>query len=541
MGAMPLDMELEPDLLPLRDSAGRPCGLFSDHGSWLAACWGDGPEVFTLWDTTRCPAEEVFLLGVQQPVVRRVVWPDRLDIELADGSLLQLGYVERDLLFLTCPDDLPVRVERAGDGPDHRRVPGGWLIGRNPGLAAPVAPFVANRERWSGWRQRVLATLPEDATEQERRLALRAALTLEWNRRGPLGAMAGEGVIPTPFGYPGYWAAESWRVAHALAPTEPRLALALLHAQFARQAPDGMVPDTVRADPDDENWSNTKPPRAAWALEAIAARTGPDAIDALLPRCAAQLDWWHAQRRQADDRCYRPGGRDAETASWDAGWDRSHRFDGVKLSRRPPWRLLDLWPVDLNALLLVEWRAIARLAADRDAALAETAEQRARALESALGEAWDADLGLYVDRAPDAPPEWRALRTAASLYPLWAGLGGDDERAAMCAQILDPARFATPMPFPSVAADEPCFDPRGFANGSVFLEPAALALRLLGSDGAALRARLLDALAAWPSLYECYDPTEAAPVRMPQTAYPQASGTAAAVLELLRGGPSPAV
>jgi putative isomerase len=295
-----------------------------------------------------------------------------------------------------------------------------------------------------------------------------------------------------------------------------------------------MVPDTIRAKHEDENWRNTKPARAAWALDALAT-AAPEAVAEFLPRCLQQIEWWHALRRQDHDTRYRPGGADLESAIWDTGWDESKRFEDVGLSRRTPWKLLDIWPVDVNALLLVELRALRSLAErSGDEHLRTDLRRRTRTLEAALGEHWSSELGLFVDRVPDpAPANWRPLRTLASAYPVWAGLGGAAARAGLAKELLNPERFATPMPLPTVAADEQGFDPLGGWNGSVFPEHAATALLALGEAGESLHTRFLEGLDRLPALYECYDPLTGEPVRGERPAYAQSSATAAAILELV--------
>ncbi len=521
------------NLLALREEGDGMSGLFSDHGSWLAACWGEEGDVFTLVDTTSTPAKIVLTIGVQQAIARRTVWPDRLEVELADGSSMVLGYAGREQLYLRCSDDLPLTVDRAADGPYHRRVRGGWTIGT--GTAGEIRDDCEerNRERWLAWLEDRCAAAP-DLVGTERILFLRALLTLAWNRRGPLGEIEGGACLPTPFGYPGYWAADSWRIAHALADIDPTAAADQLRVQFSRQAPDGMVPDTIRASHDDENWRNTKPARAAWALDAMAAVT-PSVIDEFLPHCLQQIEWWHALRRQDHDTRYRPGGADRESAIWDTGWDESLRFEALAMSRRTPWKLLDIWPVDVNAVLLVELRSLRSLA-ERvgNDNLRDDLRRRMRALETSLGEHWDSTLGLFVDRVPDpAPAAWRPRRSLASAYPVWAGLGGAPARAALAKELLDPKRFATPMPLPTLAADEEGFDPLGAWNGSVFPEHAATAILALGKAGESLRSRFLECLNRQPALYECYDPLTGEPVHGDRAAYAQSSATAAAILELV--------
>lgn len=82
--------------------------------------------------------------------------------------------------------------------------------------------------------------------------------------------------------------------------------------------------------------------------------------------------------------------------------------------------------------------------------------------------------------------------------------------------MLDPKRFATPMPLPTLAADDARFSPiKGYWRGPLWLDQARFgveALRRYGhvAEADALSARLLlaaDGLAAQAPMYENYDPT----------------------------------
>lgn len=533
-----MKVELYPDLLSLRDAAGRRVGLFSDRGSWLALCWGEGKAIEV--HDTRLPAHPqppelppaCAFLDFGSPPRRRTVWPERLELELADGRVVQVGFSAPQTIFVSGAAEVHSQLPQ-------RLVEDGILLGEN--LDRPTQPGVLQRNRSVRQRafDRAAALLPTSATPRDRLLVARAITTLSWNWRAPIAELIADGCIPSPFAYRGYWGWDSWKHAHALAHIAPEFAGDQIRVQLARQR-GGMVPDTVMPWSISDNWKNTKPPLAAWALAEVSKSLASENRHAaplareLYPACAATLRWWDGMRRHSGETLHRPGGMNWETATWDLGWDRSARFEGVALRPHGEWRLLDAVPPDLAAFVLVECQALARLAA-----LARKDEQtwRQRALEQqrACAELWDERLGAFTDRRDDGKP---GLLSAACALPVWAGAASAAQAARTRDLLADPRHFGAPLPFPALALSAPGFDPDDYWNGGVWLDQAAWMLAALGVDPRAvpLRERLLDCLAQKETFWECLNPLTGNPCAGGRPAVPQFSWSAAGVLEILTGG-----
>ncbi len=536
-----------PDLIQLRDELGEVTGLFSDHGAWFGVTWGERANFEIHLRPAEAGARRA-LLHLGAPFRGRTVWADALEGDLLDGAHLRLGFVSPDALVVEVRHDreprvgcdLPFSVVAAGEGR--------WLVVVAPEGGAVRDPdcLDANRTRWDEMFRRAFHGL-RLAGEAAAELAVARAVTvLGWNRRAPRGDLAHHGVIPSPFAYPGYWAWDSWKHAHALATVEPWLAAEQLRAQFQRQDRDGQVPDTCMPQRSRDHWDNTKPPMAAWALEALWRQTEDRALLAeLYPPCARQFVWWDRFRRRPGEALHAAGGVDRRTAMWDSGWDDSRRFEEAPLEKGPGgWRLFRLWQPDLNTWLLGEARILARLARvlDQDPA---PFEADARRLEEGLRRLLDPDTGLWRDRLveEDGSPGPFARLSSACWHPYWAGLGGEAEGRALLEALEDGRRFGTPLPFPALPRDDPGFDPDGYWNGAVWFDQAALAVAALerletGAGEEPLR-RLLSAAADHPNLYENYSPLTGAPAQGARPAAPQFSWTAAAILEMARGGPTP--
>jgi putative isomerase len=531
-------VEHYPDLLPLRDAAGRRVGLFADRGSWLALCWGDAAAI-EIHDT-RTPnhpqppelPSAFASLDFESKPVRRTVWPDRLELELSDGRTVLVSFSAPQTLLVT-------GAERVRTELPQRLVEDGILLGEH--LDRPHPPGLLERNRAMRQRafDRAATLLPATSTPRDHLLAARAITTLAWNWRAPIAELTADGCIPSPFAYRGYWGWDSWKHAHALARIAPEFAGDQVRVQLARQR-GGMVPDTVMPWSISDNWKNTKPPLAAWALAEIARSLTAESRHAaplareLYPACAAALRWWDTMRRHPGETLHRPGGVNWETATWDLGWDQSARFEGVGLRTHGEWRLLDAVPPDLAAFVLVECQALARLAAlsrkDEQTWLQRASEQR-----RACADLWDARLGAFTDRRDDGQP---GLLSAACALPVWAGAATSEQTERTRDLLADPAHFATPMPFPALARSAPGFDADDYWNGGVWIDHAAWSLAAMGSDPRALplRERLLDGIARQGTLWECFNPLSGNPCAGGRPAVPQFSWSAAGVLEILTGG-----
>jgi glycogen debranching enzyme len=94
----------------------------------------------------------------------------------------------------------------------------------------------------------------------------------------------------------------------------------------------------------------------------------------------------------------------------------------------------------------------------------------ARIADAVNARLWDEEAGFYFDRwGPEAGHVAR-VRTPAAFTLLYAGELVPRERAArLLDQLLDPARFWTRWPVPTVARDDTSFDPDEYWRGSAWV------------------------------------------------------------------------
>ena len=414
-------------------------------------------------------------------------------------------------------------------------------------VVAPEAAFVANTERWSGYLQRILAGSPELLRQPRyRRVAVKALETLLSNWRAARGDLLHGGVLPSYSNpeFNGFWAWDSWKHALALARFAPELAREQIRAMFDYQADSGMIPDVVYPDRTQNNWRNTKPPLAALAVWEVYRHTHDVGfVRAMLPALLRYHRWWYANRDHDGDGLAEYGSTDGTlvAAAWESGMDNAVRFDQTHMVRNGPqaWSM-DQSSVDLNCFLYVEKErlaALATVAGDRRLAgeLHAAAAQLSGLLRARFYDRHDRyfhDITVPGHRYVGGPgPEgW---------MPLWARVASREQAAGTVTLLRDPAKFATYMPFPTIAADNPAFAPRtGYWRGPVWIDQAYFGVRALQNYGyrataARMRRQLFEnayGLMDRAPIYENYDPRSGAGLNSANFSW-----SAAYFLLLLRG------
>ncbi len=195
-------------------------------------------------------------------------------------------------------------------------------------LENPQAHYAANDERWNGYLSKVLR---HDMPHDYNRIAVKSVVTLISNWKTHKGGLLHEGVIPSHAVsyFNGFWAWDSWRFCVALAPIHPELAKNNMRAMFDYQLPDGMIIDCIYTDPAENNARDSKPPLAAWAVDAIFESTRDTAfLREMYPGLLAYHRWWYAERDHDGNGICEFGSVDGTlvAAKWESGMDNAIRF-----------------------------------------------------------------------------------------------------------------------------------------------------------------------------------------------------------------------
>jgi putative isomerase len=407
------------------------------------------------------------------------------------------------------------------------RMAGGYEI-----FVDPEAHFSRNRERWTGYLTSAFENSDlERLTSVTRMVAVKAVETLITNWRGPYGHLFHNGLFPSYAyrGFHGVWSWDSWKHARALANFVPELAKDQLRVMFDYQDRYGMVPDVIYADSAENNWRDTKPPLSAWAVWSIYERTSDGQfLEEMYPQLWRYHEWWYANRDHDVNGLCEYGSTDGTrvAAGWESGMDNAVRFDEAAMlqNNERAWSLSQE-SVDLNSYLYAEKLYLASMADElarvRDAALLRAAAEDLRDLiqstmfDEETGYFYDVDIETKQPLLVQGPEGW---------IPLWAGVATEAQARQVVRVLMDPNKFATHVPFPTLAADHEKFDPRdGYWRGSVWLDQAYFAVKGLERYGYVreaneMRARLFEGpqgLLEDAPIHENYHPLTGEPLNAP--------------------------
>jgi len=313
-------------------------------------------------------------------------------------------------------------------------------------------------------------------------LAAKSIFTLLNNRQGPQGGLKHEGIYPSYTGFAGFWAWDSWKHAYALAGIAPELAKNNIRAMFDYQDSCGMVADCIFIDTAENNYRDTKPPLAAWAVAEIFRLTSDTGfVREMFPKLLKYHRWWYTHRDHDHNGLCEYGSADGslQAARWESGWDNAVRFDSAKMVKNNShaWSM-DQESADLNSYLMAEKQCLARLAFTLgEGSTAGRLDSEAVELGNMVRKMmWDETSGFFYDIRLGSKKPVRVAEPNGWI-PLWAGIATKAQAARIREHILDPAEFNTFVPFPTVAANNPGFNPgKGYWRGPVWLDQAYFAI-----------------------------------------------------------------
>ena len=350
-------------------------------------------------------------------------------------------------------------------------------------LSDPSQALQANADRWQGYLSKVLR---DDLDPAYDRIAAKAVTTLISNWRTHRAGLLHDGIIPShAVGYfVGYWAWDSWRFCAATARFAPELAKNNMRAMFDYQQPDGMVIDCVYTDPSENNARDSKPPLACWAVDEIFTHTGDTAFVAeMYPSLLAYYKWWFQKRDHNGNGFCEYGSTDGtlEAAAWESGMDNAIRFDETQMLKNEG--AADAWSmnqesIDLNAYLALECRLLQKFAhlvgKEFDGPLMEP--------QAVSTHFFDEETGFFYDRRL-ADDSFVREPGCEAYTALWTQVATPAQVERMMPLLQDTTKFSTFIPFPTVAADNPRYNPRGYWRGPIWLDQTYFAIRGLRNYG----------------------------------------------------------
>lgn len=349
-------------------------------------------------------------------------------------------------------------------------------------LSNPQEELKANKERWEGYLNKILR---KDMKPEYDRIAVKAVVTLISNWRTHRGGLLHEGIVPSHavYYFVGFWAWDTWRFSAALAKFDPELAKDNIRAMFDYQQPDGMIIDCIYTDPAENNARDSNPPLVSWAVDEIFTHTNDTAfISEMYPQLMAYYKWWYSKRDHNHNGMCEYGSTDGtlEAAAWESGMDNAIRFDDTKMLKNSgaedAWSM-DQESVDLNAYLALECKLLKKFAG----ILGVTFDGPDYGNQVA-DYFFDKEKGFFFDRRLK-DGSFIQEPGCEAYTPLWTEVATADQVKAMLPLLTDTAKFSTYIPFPTVAADNPKYNPRGYWRGPIWLDQTYFAIRGLRNYG----------------------------------------------------------
>ena len=349
-------------------------------------------------------------------------------------------------------------------------------------LNNPAPALQANSERWEGYLTKILR---DDMKPEYDRIAVKAVTTLISNWRTHRGGLLHEGIVPShAVGYfVGFWAWDSWRFSAGTAKFDPELAKNNIRAMFDYQLPDGMIIDCIYTDPSENNARDSKPPLVCWAVDEIFTHTNDTAFVAeMYPQLLSYYKWWYEKRDHNRNGMCEYGSTDGtlEAAAWESGMDNAIRFDDAVMLKNEGYE--DAWStdqesVDLNAYLALECKLLKKFAG-----LLNIPFEAPDYSSQVADYFFDKEMNFFFDRRLKDGSFIREPGCEA-YTPLWTQIATQQQVDAMLPMLQDTAKFSTYIPFPTIAADNPKYNPRGYWRGPIWLDQTYFAIRGLRNYG----------------------------------------------------------
>ncbi|MEW6403242.1 MAG: trehalase family glycosidase, partial [Chloroflexota bacterium] len=324
-------------------------------------------------------------------------------------------------------------------------------------LAHEPLPFSQVRaeamEHWQKW-----FNLAPPVDEKYQQTYAYAWWVMGCNLLSPFGKLGFESTAPSKSTYIGIWLWDSAFHAIAYRHINPALARDQIRAMLAHQLPNGMLPDAIHDEGVVTDIDHpiqglvTKPPILAWASLKI-HEIAPDAefLTQIYEPFVRLNRWWFEYNDDDHD------GLAQYNHPYSSGLDDSPLWDHGMPVESP----------DLNTYLCIQMQSLAEMAEalgmPEDGSLWRS---RAAAIAKRMIEdLWDEESGLFRTVHNEQPVP---VITPFSLLPLWTGALPEKYSARLIAHLKDPREFWGERVIPTVARNDPAYDPDTMWRGPIW-------------------------------------------------------------------------
>ncbi|MBI9068582.1 MAG: hypothetical protein JEZ09_14900 [Salinivirgaceae bacterium] len=354
----------------------------------------------------------------------------------------------------------------------------------------PRKSVADNTIRWNAYINKTIATTNAWGDKLEyQKIAVKALNTLVNNWRKPYGHLYHQGLFPSYAVdyFNGFWAWDSWKHAVALAVFEPELAKDQIRTMFDYQNAAGMVADCIYADSSENNWLNTKPPLATWAVYEVFQKTQDTSfVKEMFSKLEKYHKWWYLYRDYNKNSLCEYGSSDQSlvAAKWESGMDNAIRFDNSNMIQidKNNWAF-NQESVDLNCYLFQEKTLLKELS------LILNFSEKAKEYQNAADKIqllinlhfYDEESGYFYDLETknnllvkiQGPEGWS---------PLFTKTASNMQAQKVMRVMMDTTKFASYIPFPTASISENEFS-SGYWRGPIWLDQTYFAIASLVNYG----------------------------------------------------------
>jgi putative isomerase len=361
--------------------------------------------------------------------------------------------------------------------------------------------YALAEKHWESWFDRVPPVM-----EKYRLSYAYAWWIMANNLIAPKGQVAYEAMTPSKNYYVGLWLWDSAMHALAYRYVDPELARNQLRAMISHQLSDGMFPDAVY----DEGVISemkypvkaevTKPPILAWtALKLHEAHPDKDFLQEIYMPLVRWNSWWFSMNDDDVD------GLAQYNHPYSSGLDNNPLWDFGMPVESP----------DLNTYLCVQMGSLA-IMAEELGMLPEAQMWRRRAkaiVQRMIEDFWDAEVGIFRALHNEEPVP---VITPFNLYPLWTGQLPPPIQNRLVEHLRDPEMFGGEYVIPSVARNDPKFEPDNYWRGPIWANINYFFIEALSQVGEyelarTIREKTLDMIMQNRDFYEYYNAANGKP------------------------------
>lgn len=359
----------------------------------------------------------------------------------------------------------------------------------------------ASTKRWHAWFDRI-----PTVDKQYQRTYAYAWWVMANNLISPQGMVTLESMAPSKLSYVGLWLWDNALHALAYRHVDAELARNQIRLMLAHQLPNGMLPDAVFDEgvvaSIDHPFTGevTKPPILAWsALKMHEVDPDLNFLQEIYVPLVRLNAWWFSMNDDDSD------GLAQYNHPYSSGLDDSPLWDEGMPVESP----------DLNTYLHIQMICLAQIAdiLNMETEAAMWRRRAASLVQRMIKDFWDPQAGLFWALKDEKPVR---VVTPFNLLPLWTGSLPQEITTPLLSHLTNPAEFWTPYGLPTVARNDPLYDPETMWRGPVWANVNYFFIEALQKIGkkdtaAELRRRTLDVVSTQGDIYEYYNPETGQP------------------------------